>query len=297
MHDLDELAAFCAVMHSGHLTHSARQLGISKSTLSRRISQLEQQLGQPLLRRQSNRLIPTEAGLLFHDYGRRILALADQGRHALDALREEISGELVLEVHDALARLWIAGVIDAFMRRHPGITVSLETPRRLSVSPGSQAIRVWLGEVPETGLRQQTLALLECGLYAHPDYLARRGTPHHPEELAGHAWIDLLGETAQGLSLRHPRHGPHVVQPPPSRLRVDQPVLQADAIARGHGFGVMPDWFAARREAAHPGQLRRCLPEWAAPPRPVTLLHPHGHQPRKVTALLAFLRDALPAGW
>ncbi|MCA1771842.1 MAG: LysR family transcriptional regulator, partial [Halomonas sp.] len=63
MHDFDELKAFAEVMASGSLTRSAHKLGLAKSTLSRRISHLEARLDQPLLRRQANRLLPTEAGL------------------------------------------------------------------------------------------------------------------------------------------------------------------------------------------------------------------------------------------
>ena len=66
MYDFDELAAFADVMTTGSLTRSAQKLGLAKSTLSRRISQLEARLNQPLLRRQANRLIPTEAAILMN---------------------------------------------------------------------------------------------------------------------------------------------------------------------------------------------------------------------------------------
>src|SRR5699024_90327 len=106
MHDLDELSAFVAVMQSGSLTLSARQQGVAKSTLSRRISQLESRLGQRLLYRQANRLIPTEAGLLFLDYCHQILRLAEQSQQALDELRQDIRGELKIDVHNAFSRGW-----------------------------------------------------------------------------------------------------------------------------------------------------------------------------------------------
>lgn len=297
MSDLDEMHAFAAVMTSGSLTHSARHLGVSKSTLSRRIQQLEARLGQPLMRRQSNRLLPTEAGSVFHDYCLRILDLADQGQRALEELREEISGELTLEVHDALGRSWIAGAIDDFMQRHPGVHVSLMIRENLPEHFAPQSVVIWFGDTGETGLRQETLALLSRGLYAHPDYLARHGHPAHPHELESHDWIDLLGEAEHGLVLRHPRQGQVDVRPPGSRLRVNRLVLQSDAIARGQGLGVMPNWMAERREAAHPGQLERCLDDWQVSPCPVSLLYAHGHQPRKVSALLEFLRSACPAEW
>lgn len=179
MHDFDELNAFAAVMESRSLTRSARELGLAKSTLSRRISQLEGRLGQPLLRRQANRLIPTDAGLVFHDYCRDLLALAERSRAALEALREDVSGELTLEAHCALARCWLAPVVTDFMTQHPDVALTLRTRETLPESPDSHGVHVWLGAVPDIGLRQESLGDLTRGLYAHPDYLARHGTPWH----------------------------------------------------------------------------------------------------------------------
>ncbi|MCG6658810.1 LysR family transcriptional regulator [Halomonas campisalis] len=297
MYDLAELTSFAQVMQTGSLTRSAQQLGVAKSTLSRRIAQLENQLGQPLLRRQSNRLLPTEAGLMFHGYCLRILELAEQGQRALNELHQEISGELVVEAHNALARSWLASQLAAFMEAHPGIRLTLQTCHAPPDAPDSPVICLWLGAIPPSALRQETLTWLGRGLYGHPDYLARHGHPRHPEELSRHAWIDLLGETECGLTLSHPDEGDYHFQPPDSRFRVDQHMLHGDAIARGHGLGLMPHWLAAKREAAHPGSLHACLPDWQAPPIPVTLLHAYGQQPRKVSALLDHLRQTMPQEW
>lgn len=297
MHDFDELIAFSAIMASGSLTRSAGEMGLAKSTLSRRISQLEARLGQPLLRRQANRLIPTEAGLLFLDYCRDMLALAERSRTALDELRREVSGELTLAVHCALARSWLAPTLDAFLARHPGIALTLHTGEAPCTGADGQRVHVWLGEVPESGLRQEPLGALTRGLHAHPDYLARHGAPEHPRELAGHAWIDLLGTSREGLTLHHPDQDSFHFRPPVSRLRVDLPVLHMDAISRGQGIGLLPHWMVERRERHHPGQLVACLTGWQPAPLPITLRYPFGHQPRRVTALLDFLRQAVPPAW
>lgn len=297
MHDFDALNAFASVMASGSLTRSARELGLAKSTLSRRISQLEAHLGQPLLRRQANRLIATEAGLLFHGYCRDMLRLADRSREALEELREEVSGELTIGVHSALARCWLGPLMNDFMARHPAVELTLHAVEALPDSPNSHRVHVWLGEVPDIGLRQEALGALGRGLYAHPGYLSRHGMPRHPRELASHNWIDLLGTSREGLSLNHPEQGSFHFLPPRSRLRVDLPVLHMDAIARGQGIGLLPHWLVARRETHHPGELVPCLTPWQAAPLPITLLYAFGHQPRRVTALLECLRQATPAAW
>lgn len=293
MHDLDELAAFDAVMCSGSLTRSARDMGLAKSTLSRRIHQLEQHLGQPLMRRQSNRLIATEAGLVYHRYCVRILELANQGRQAVDALHEDIGGDLVLEIHDCLDRSWVADAIDGFIQRHPSLSISLLT-RSCLADADESAVAIWLGEPGETSRRQEPLSQMPRGIYAHPDYLTRHGQPQHPKELSRHAWVSLLGEAQQGLHLECRSGAVHLLHPSNSRLKLNCQRMHSDAIARGRGLGVLPIWLASAREINRPGQLIRCLPSWQASGVPISLLYPHGHRPRKLDALLDTLRRARP---
>ncbi|MGM0833377.1 LysR family transcriptional regulator [Halomonas qaidamensis] len=297
MYDFDELAAFADVMTTGSLTRSAQKLGLAKSTLSRRISQLETRLGQPLLRRQANRLIPTEAGLLFHHYCTELLALAAHSHEALAELREEISGKVTLEVHGALARGWMAGVVDAFLTRHPKVELTLHTRETPPTKMHSNSVHIWLGAAHECGLNQERLGHLTRGLYANPSYLANAGYPQHPSELEEHAWIDLLDSASSGLLLHHTHHDDFLFHAPRSRLRVDLTVLQIDAIAYGQGIGLLPHWMVEKREQHHPGDLVSCLPGWEPAPLPITMLYAYGHHSRRVNALLTFLREQVPAAW
>ncbi len=297
MHDLDELTAFASVMASGSLTASARELGLAKSTLSRRISQLEERLGQPLLRRQANRLLPTEAGTLFLAYSQQILHLAEQGQQALDDLRADVSGTLTVEVHNAFARGWFSQQMEDFVARHPGVRLNLHTRMTPPTGPEDETLCLWLGDVADCGLRQETLGYMRRGVYAHPDYFRRHGMPRHPRELTEHAWVDLLGTSEEGVTLHHTREGETRITLPPSRLHVDQYVLHIDAIARGRGLGLLPHWMAEKRLQHHPGSLAPCLAEWAPSSLPITLLYPFGRLPRKSVTLLEQIRQTVPESW
>jgi len=297
MYDFDELAAFADVMTTGSLTRSAQKLGLAKSTLSRRISQLEARLNQPLLRRQANRLIPTEAGLLFQSYCTELLAMAAHSQEALAELREEISGKVTLEVHGALARGWMAGVMDAFLTRYPKVELTLHTRETPPSKMHSNSVHIWLGATHECGLNQERLGHLTRGLYANPHYLAHAGTPQHPQELDAHAWIDLLDTASSGLLLHHPEHADYLFNAPRSRLRVDLTALHIDAIAYGQGIGLLPHWVVEKRECHHPGDLVNCLPGWEPAPLPITLLYAYGHHSRRANVLLEFLREQVPAAW
>ena len=296
MYDLQELEAFVSVVRSGSLTASTRDLGLPKSTLSRRIRQLEQTVGQPLLLRQSRKIVPNEAGRVFYRYSNDVLELTAQGREALDELKEEVTGKLVLQCHESFVRGWFSRVVEAFMAEHGDLQVMIQTQREVPDNL-EDGVCLWLGLVGETALRQETLGGLSQGIYGSPDYFRKNGMPSTPGDLADHPWVDLLGDTQGGLLLRNPRQGTYPVATPARRLTVDQSCVQGDAIAAGRGLGLMPHWLVERRMQAHPGSFQCCLPDWQGPELPVTLLYPHGHLPRRVRAFLAHVRGSVPEAW
>ncbi|ROO28484.1 LysR family transcriptional regulator [Salinisphaera orenii MK-B5] len=297
MHHLDDLAVFVAVVENASLTASARDMALSKSTLSRRLGRLETQVGQPLLERRSNRLVPTEAGETFAGYCRHMLDLSRESRHALDNLRERVSGQLTVHAHPLFMRGWFTHRVEAFLERFPEMELTLATLTQPPTAESDIAICLWPGALEDCGLRTETVGRLTRGIYAHPDYLAERGTPLHPRDLAAHDWVDMLGALRDGLTLRRADGSAHRLAPLRSRSRADQDVLQADAIVRGRGLGVLPDWMVARRLRAHPGTLVSCLQDWTLPAVPITLACPHGRLPRKTLCLLDHLRAAIPPDW
>ncbi|MBB5319956.1 LysR family transcriptional regulator [Marinobacter oulmenensis] len=296
MYDFQELEAFVSVVRTGSLTASTRDLGLPKSTLSRRIRQLEEAVGQPLLLRQSRRILPNEAGRVFYRYSNDMLELASQGREALDELREEVSGRLSLRCHESFVRGWFSKLVESFMESHPDLRVAIGTQRAVPESLDSD-VCIWLGPVGDTALRQENLGNLTQGVYGSPDYFREHGSPQTPGDLDDHRWVDLLGDSAEGVVLRHSRLGVYPLTVPDRGLTVDQLSVQGDAIASGRGLGLMPHWLVEKRLQAHPGTLEPCLTEWQGPALPVTMLYPHGHLPRRVRAFLANIRAAVPAAW
>ena len=296
MYDLSELEAFSSVVRTGSLTASTRDLSLPKSTLSRKIRQLEQAVGQPLLLRQSRRIVPNDAGRVFYRYSSDILELVAQGREALDELKEEVSGKLELRCHEAFVRGWFSRVVRSFLDQHGDVRVAIGTQQTV---PGEleEGVCLWLGEVGETALRQEHLGSLSQGIYGSPDYFERYGVPTSPGELDRHQWVDLLGGSEHELVLSHPKQGAYPLATPVRTFTVDQSCVQGDAIAAGRGLGLIPHWLACRRLEAHPGQFRLCLSEWRGPVLPVTLLYPHGHLPRRVRAFMAHLRANVPDEW
>lgn len=296
MYDLKELEAFVSVVRTGSLTASTRDLDLPKSTLSRRIRQLEEAVGQPLLMRQSKRIFPNDAGRVFYRYSNEILELVSQGHEALDELREGVTGELELRCHDAFVRGWFARMVEQFRDQHAGLRVSIrterETPREVV-----EGVCVWLGTPPEGNFRCETLGYLTQGIYGNPSYFGEHGRPESPADLDAHAWIDMLGTDGSGVVLNHPQHGPYPIMPRAGRFSVDQYTVQGDAIAAGRGVGLIPHWLAERRLTQHPDAFELCMPEWQGPVLPVTMLYPHGVLPRRTRLFVQNVRASVPAAW
>ncbi|MAM00214.1 MAG: LysR family transcriptional regulator [Alteromonadaceae bacterium] len=308
MYDLKELEAFAAVVASGSLSLTSREMNLPKSTLSRRIRQLEASIGQPLLRREANQLTPNDAGLIFYKYCVEMLTLARQSAEALNELRREVTGELVIRSHEALMRGWLAQAVERFMSQHQAVNIRVHTQtsapsgqagHKSRDSGGRDNICLWLGQLGQSPLRQELLGSLSQGIYAHPDYLDAHGRPETPNDLHKHHWINRLGrpDGTKALALHHSVHGAFAMQPPATCIQFDQYCLQGDAIVRKQGLGLLPHWMVEQRLRAHPGTLELCLPEWQGPALPVWLLYPHGTLPRRTRAFLTHLREALPAGW
>lgn len=297
MFDLKELEAFVSVMKSQSLTESARMLDLPKSTMSRRIRQLESELGQALLRRESNKLIPTEAGKLFLHYAQEILDLAGNGRSALDELKQDVSGKLVVNCHDALLRPWFGPLMLEFMNTFPGLEVSLKTQIAPPGLEQKDGLCLWLGKEPEAGMNCEHIGTLHQSVYASPAYLQQHEPPAHPSDLACHRWIGLGSEEQDGVEFWHLNEGRSKPSLANSRLKVDRLFMKVDAIVNGGGLGLLPDWSVSRRESHHPGGLVKCLPEWQGPSQGIYLLYPHGSLTRRAQVFLTYIRQSLPQEW
>ncbi|WP_394181991.1 LysR family transcriptional regulator [Marinomonas posidonica] len=291
MYDLNEVRTFISVMETGNLKESAQKLGVSKSTLSRRISHLEQALSQPLLRRQANRLFANEAGIKFLPYAKNILKMADEGYKAVEELKDEISGSLIVYVHTTLVRGWFSGLMFDFLDEFPQVNIEVRTGNQLFQETKSNDICVWVGEPVNDQLRSEQIGSLSQGLYASSKYLERKGMINHPTELNHYAWVDTLKNEQNNITLEHKTEGDISIDLPQSRLTVDQYILHAEAIIQGKGVGLLPHYFADKHIKRHPEVFVSCLPEWKGKALPVHLQYPFGHLPKKMQTLIQYLRE------
>ncbi|AEH34234.1 LysR family transcriptional regulator [Vibrio anguillarum] len=297
MHDFSAIKAFHALCQYKSLTAAAKALEQPKSTLSRRLASLENDLGQALIARQGNRLTLTKAGQVFAVYTKQLLELAEKSHEALQEFNNQISGEMTLVVHPNLIRGWLSNVLDEFMQTHTEINIRLYSQYVAEESHLEPDLLIWIGPFAQQGWRRELLGHWQYSPYASPHYLANNDMPEHPQDLVKHPWIDFIAFRQETLALIHPIHGSYLLPALTSRLQSDNLAMQADAIAKGRGIGLLPTWFAKGFEQAHPNSVQACLPEWLSPPTEISCHYPAGRHPLKLRLFIDALRQACPEEW
>ena len=297
MQDLNDLQFFAMVVEHGGYAAAERASGIPKSRLSRRISQLEGDLGVRLLQRSTRKFSVTDVGQSVYRHAQTMLAEAQAARDAVDALSAEPRGlvrvSVPVDVSQQMLSLLMPGFLAAFEQVRVQLLVS---NRRVDViSEGIDvAIRVRnrLDDDGELVLRR--FGDVNLLLVASPEYLGKSGEPTKPSDLAGHETLSMSEDEArQSWEL----HGPgDAVESVPIRPRImsqDFSVLLAAAKA-GLGIALLPE--PACAEAVRRGELRVVLRDWRLPQGICHAVFPsrRGLLPA-VRVFIDFLAEHLPA--
>lgn len=295
MHDLTSIRAFDALQEHKSLTAAAKALNQPKSTVSRRLAQLEADIGQALTVREGNRLTLTKAGQVFASYSKQMLDLVDESYDAIQGLNNKVSGELTIVCHSAFMRGWLSNVLNAFLSDNPKIKVRLSSD--FPSNDTKPDLVIWLGEHPGLEWRKQTLGHWRYGVYASPNYLHNFDAINHPEDLTEHPWIDFGSTRKSGLTISNADNEAYYLDPIKSRLECDNLALQIDSIANGHGVGLLPESVAAGYLKHHPNKIVDCLPGWRTGTTEINYYVQRGLVPRRLIRLLDLIEAKVPEGW
>lgn len=295
------LRAFRQVAEAGSFSDAARALGLSRAAVSAQVARLERALQARLLERTTRRVALTDEGRLYHARAVRIL-------DELDALDDEtaqrarrVAGRLVVELPEFVGTRLVAPRLPRFLDAHPSLSLRLVLNERLE-DLGRPDADVWVRfGLPDGGrLRYRRLGALRLVCAASPAYLARRGTPARPDELAAHETIDYV-DAASGRAFdwefESPDGGAPRVAAAHGRLVCNNTDAALEA-ALG-GFGVVHEIDYVLRPLFAEGRLVPVLPTWRSPPYELfALWRPARPVAPRIAAFVAFLADAVrgPSG-
>lgn len=288
MDQLKRMAVFAEVVAAGSLTAAARRLGMTPSAVSQHLRQLEGALGLALLHRSTRKLTLTEAGARYIEGCTAMVAAARAAEQALQRHRDEPEGELRIAAPIGFGGLLARAL--APLRRHPRLTLQLLLDDALvDLIEARVDIALRAGSLPDSSLVARRLGSMVAQMCAAPAYLAERGWPGTPQDLAAHDWLGArpFGTATQSLVL-HSDAGETAVVQVNSRAQASQVTALHALCVAGWGIGVLVS--EDDRRALADGRLVPVLPGWQLPDLPVYAVTPRrGEQPAKVRHALALM--------
>lgn len=201
--DATDLLLFARVAEAGNFSRAAERLGLPKSTLSRRISDLENRLGERLLLRTTRKLTLTDFGQHILEHAQQISAEVEAASLLAQSRQAEPSGTLRVSMPGDLANLLLAPMLAQFVSQYPRIDLQVDlTPRRVDLINENIDLALRAGTLPDDAtLVARRVWLYSPGLYASPAYLNENGTPDKPEDLARHRTLRVLTRQGDGAPL------------------------------------------------------------------------------------------------
>lgn len=186
-----------AVEHNG-FSSAARDLGVTPSAVSKLVTRLERKLGVVLLQRTTRRLALTPEGEMYFERAQRIVEAIADAEGEVMRFRERPRGKLRINTGTAFGTYALVPAVPEFLARYPEIELELTlTDRVVDMAEAGADLAMRLGPLTEANLVARKLCKLNRVICAAPAYLARRGTPRTPEDLAQHDCLIITGVTGQ----------------------------------------------------------------------------------------------------
>ena len=296
----DDLLTFLRVVEAGGVTAAATELNVSKSVVSKRISDLEEALGVQLLRRSTRAVTPTEQGCAFYERMREALRGVDEAIDSAADCQGGLTGRLRVTAPMSFGTLYLGRILAEFARAHSQIEFSLDLDDRvLDVIGGGYDLAVRIGRLHDSSLMVRKLGVSRRVVCCSPAYGREKRLPRTLEELSGHDCIHYANVHANRLWQFLPPSGrkPRTVMTR-SRFIANNGEAIRDAALAGLGLAVLPLFIVA--DDLRSGRLLHVLPnEQPVPDTMYAVYAPTRYLPRRVRFLIDHLMAACghPPPW
>ncbi|MGU7782766.1 LysR family transcriptional regulator [Burkholderia sp. PU8-34] len=290
----DDIHAFLLAVERQSITESARRLGLSKSVVSKRISDLERTLGAQLLMRSTRNVVPTDAGIAFYEAASASMRQLIEAAEEIAERSRGLCGALRITAPVSLTRLWLGPAIAAFAAGHPNVRVTLETDDRVvNIESERFDVAIRSARMPDSTLVARRIATCERVVVCSPAYRDQHGEPASISQLPEHRCLNYTSIPASTTwSFALPGHPgkPRTVCTGSAFLANNGETLR-DAAMHGIGIAVLPAYIAA--PALSNGRLVRVLAHETPQEEIIYAVHPRN--PFASTKLKAFIEHARTA--
>ncbi len=268
--DLNRVAVFLKVVDEGGFTAAARVLGVPKSSVSRSVALLEEELKIRLLNRTSRLVTPTDAGRAFYERAARGMSLFSEAREAAVDLGKELRGPIRITTAVDLAMWKLAPLVQSFVAAHPAVSIDVVmTTRVVNLLEEGFDFALRAGSLRDESVVARKLPPTQFALYAAPSYLARCGRPRRVCDLAQHRCVLFRAPSGRAVWQLESKTGSESVEVR-GQINADDFNFCTQLLVAGAGIGLVPSFVAESAGAS----LTRVLPQFAAPGAPLHLVYP-----------------------
>jgi DNA-binding transcriptional LysR family regulator len=287
----DDMTAFVRAVEVGSFSGAAKQLGIAKSIVSRRILSLENRLGASVFHRSTRRFSLTETGLAYYERARRILRDVAEAEDVASQLQGELKGRLRVAAPTSFGYRHLSPIVTEFLRAHPQVDIELDlNDGRIDLISEGFDIAVRIGSLPDSSIISRTIAPCRHVVCASPAYLANHGRPQMPAELASESHVCLAYDNRpRAEQWRFLIDGVWTDIPAKARhIHSNNGDILCEAAIAGLGIIVLPTFIV--NEAIATGMLEVLLDEYEiASPSIFAVWPPSRQVSRKVRAFVNLL--------
>lgn len=289
--DFEGLAIFAKVVELRSFVAAAHELALSKATVSKAVSRLEERLGARLFNRTSRRLSLTDAGQKLSGRAQRLLADGEAAENETQAQSVSPRGLVRLAVPMTFGVKAVAPILPEFLQTYPDVSIDLHLSDATVDLIGEgfdAALRI--ARLPDSSLIARRLCAVPRHTVAAPSYLKRYGRPTHPMHLAQHRCFGYAYLSTADVWHYSNAAGEQVSVRPAGPLRVNNGEAALPAVIAGLGIADLPGFIVA--DAIRSGEVEVILKGWSQPEGAVHLvMPPGGPRPARVEALGSFLAE------
>ena len=290
MNKFEELEAFVAVVDRHSFSDAADKLGIAKSILSRRVSDLEKRLGVQLMRRTTRKQSLTDAGRHFYQRAVNLLSDLKDAEQMVSDAQARLSGRIKLTAPLGIGIGQLSRPISEFMQLHTDVEIAVELDdRNVDLVGEGFDLAVRVGQLQDSNLIARKLAEVHFATCASPDYLAKHGEPKHPSELSAHQ-VMHYSNLQVGDQWFYYQSGKRITPRMKYRLSANNGELLAKAAS--HGLGICAGPLFYLQEYIRSGELIPILKDYPRDAAGMYAIYPPGRLvSRRVKMLSDYLLD------
>lgn len=291
MQYLSYIPTFVKVVERQSFSGAARDLGMTKSAVSKHIQALEEGLRVRLLNRTTRTLALTEEGQIFYDKCTHIVEELESAEQQVHHVNENPSGVLKLNAPTSLGALYLAPMIAEFASLYPDIRIEVDfNDHFIDLIAEGVDVCIRVASLTDSSLIAKKLAPCPFFMAASPSYLAQHGTPRHPDELINHRFIEYSYiERLREWRYIDTADGKEKVSPITVNMRANNSQMMRQAAIAGVGILNVPGFIIS--EDLVQGRLVRIMSGYCnSPERNIYALFPHSRfMSAKVRLFIDFL--------